>query len=137
MSTRGEIAIRMEDGTYRGIGCQHDSYPSHLGEVLFENYNTEEKVNALIDRGEASSIDKTLDECCFYADNGEKLRIDAYPSREALVQECNNDIFMEFLYIWENDKWYIYAVDRNERFIKHSQPAEYGLIREALLEANL
>lgn len=130
MSTRGVVAIKKSDGSYRGIWCQHDSYPDHLGDTLFKSYNTEEKVNELIDHGDASSIDDTINECCFYADHGEELSIDEYASREEIVRKCDDDVFMEYLYLFEDGKWYIYFQDSRRRYIKDGQPIEYKLLRE-------
>jgi len=56
MATRSTIAIRNADNTVTAIYCHWDGYLSHNGKILFENYNTEEKVRELIALGDLSVL---------------------------------------------------------------------------------
>jgi len=56
MSTRCRIGIQNNDGTITSIYCHHDGYPSGVGEVLLNNYKTEEKIRELLKLGDLSSI---------------------------------------------------------------------------------
>lgn len=57
MATRSTITLSTPEG-YDSIYCHWDGAPSHNGVVLFENYDTEEKVKELIALGSISSLNK-------------------------------------------------------------------------------
>ena len=83
MSTRCFIGIKSETETV-GIYCHNDGYPRYTGNILLNNYNTEEAVRALVEMGGASFVAKTVEESRFYhRDNGEaldKCDVSAMPS---------------------------------------------------------
>ena len=56
MATRSRIAIEKQDGTVESIYCHWDGYPENNGLILVENYTDPEKVQALIDLGDISSL---------------------------------------------------------------------------------
>ena len=60
MSTRVWIAKELDNGKYRSIYCHNDGYPSHTGMVLLKGYNTEEKLDELLDVGDISVIGEQL-----------------------------------------------------------------------------
>lgn len=60
MGTRGTIAIQNEDGTVTGIYTHWDSYLSHNGRILQENYTDEAAVRELIALGDLSSLGETV-----------------------------------------------------------------------------
>ena len=56
MATRATINLLLPDGKVRGIYSHWDGYPSRVGKLLQENYNTLEKVHALLDEGDVSIL---------------------------------------------------------------------------------
>ena len=56
MSTRSSISIKNSDGTFTGICCHFDGYPSGNGKILLEHYTEEAKVQELIALGDLSSL---------------------------------------------------------------------------------
>lgn len=56
MATRSRIAIEQPDGTVESIYCHWDGYPENNGQILVEHYGDHEKVQALIDLGDISSL---------------------------------------------------------------------------------
>jgi len=62
MSTRSNIAILNENGLYDVIYCHMDGYPQHNGAILFEYYDTEEKVRELIALGNISTLGQCIGE---------------------------------------------------------------------------
>ena len=62
MSTRGRIGIELPDGKIKSIYCHFDSYPDGVGKVLIKYYNDIDKINALIDLGDISSLGEVYDE---------------------------------------------------------------------------
>jgi hypothetical protein len=102
MSTQAAIIARTEDGTgYRGIYLHHDGYLSHAGYLLAEHYATEEQVQALIDKGDLSSLDTTLEECDSYANRGERLKIQAGNNSEAVETRIGHS---GHVYLWEGEQ---------------------------------
>jgi len=62
MATRGTIAIQNTDGSVTGIYTHWDSYISHNGRILEENYATELLVRELIALGDISSLQPLIGE---------------------------------------------------------------------------
>lgn len=50
MSTRSTIGIK-ENGIIRSIYCHWDGYPENNGKILYEHYNSKEKVEELLRLG--------------------------------------------------------------------------------------
>jgi len=65
MSTRSTISIETPEGI-RYIYCHFDGSLEHVGSILKEHYNTPEKINALINLGDISSLGKDLDRTVAY-----------------------------------------------------------------------
>lgn len=104
MATRSFIATK-ENESFKGIYCHCDGYPSHMQPVLIENYDTYEKVDTLIEMGDASYIDKTLEESVFYhRDRKEALHFTNGVSLEALINTAKNAA-CEYLYLFVGNKW--------------------------------
>jgi arylsulfatase A-like enzyme len=66
MATRALVGITENGETVDYIYNHFDGYPTGLGAVLVEHYTTVEHVRALLDLGDASSIESTLSKSCFY-----------------------------------------------------------------------
>lgn len=60
MATRSRIGMELENGTVKSIYCHWDGYPSHNGRILLEHYQDAEKVKALIELGDISSLEKEV-----------------------------------------------------------------------------
>ena len=60
MSTHANIAIYDEDTGVESIYVHSDGYPSYLGNMLLDNYYRVDKIEDLIDLGDASFIDKEI-----------------------------------------------------------------------------
>ena len=52
MSTRSYIAKQVGSNSYRTIFSQLDGYPSYLGMLLMDHYNTEDMVDKLLNLGD-------------------------------------------------------------------------------------
>lgn len=60
MSTRSAIIRKTEDG-YEGIYCHHDGYIEHVGKILYEDYQTKEKLDRLFALGDLSSLGERVE----------------------------------------------------------------------------
>lgn len=61
MSTRSRIAMIYEDDTVKSIYCHFDGYPSGVGKTLTNHYINPEKVKALMELGDISSLGITTE----------------------------------------------------------------------------
>lgn len=121
MATPCNIAIAINGG-YRSIYCHHDGYPSYMLPMLKNNYNTFEKAEALVNEGDASSVQAKLapvdpiahsepnfphekDVCVFYCRDMHEPYSRVAPifgTKQSTVQPH------EFTYIFEDGKWKAY-----------------------------
>lgn len=102
MSTRSNIAIQRKDGTKTGIYCHYDGYIEYVGAILYENYNTAEKVEELLALGNLSSLGTDIDSCfAYHRDGGEEL--------------CFSDDEQEFNYVFVEEKgiWYVTSISED------------------------
>lgn len=98
MSTRGYVGRLNEDGSVDAIYNHFDSYFDGLGKDLLKNFDTKEKVDALIARGDGSYI---LDEECY-----DDATPHHYTSKEEYLDKLDNDIFIEYIYLFVEGEWY-------------------------------
>lgn len=119
MTTKSRIGIMNEDTTITSVYCNWDGYPSYNGRILYENYNTEEKIRELISYGDLSSLGEDIindnnsgrTECKFYNKNIGSGTIKTYENiYEYEINGC------EYNYLFMNGKWY-YNTYMNPDFI--------------------
>lgn len=60
MATRSTIAMEFEDGSVKQVYCHWDGYLDHNGRILQEHYTDPAKLQALIEQGSISSLDKEI-----------------------------------------------------------------------------
>lgn len=118
MSTRSYIGIEDNDGTIMAIYCHWDGYPEWVGKILYNCYNTRDRVSLLINQGHLSCLKENIFDCEFYANMGEDLEMDSYPDRK-MYATINTD----FIYLFTKDNNWIYWED-------HSSPRNLGEILE-------
>lgn len=61
MSTHANIAILKPNGNIQSIYCHFDGYPQHVGQILHDHYNNQERVQQLIALGNISSLGEKLE----------------------------------------------------------------------------
>ena len=118
MATRATIAIQNEDFTVNSIYTHWDGYPSHMGTMMLNHYNTRKKVEKLISMGNASSINETIGEkhdfngerpknqCVFYErDRGDQNQEAKYhPNLRHYIEGRAQD--GEYCYVFTKRGWY-------------------------------
>ena len=60
MATRSYIAMKIGEDTYKGVYCHYDGYLDYNGLMLYEQYNTKERVEELISLGNISSLHEKI-----------------------------------------------------------------------------
>ena len=128
MGTRSCIGIHnKEENTVKHIYCHWDGYPSHVGITLLENYDTEEKINELLELGSLSSLGPIIgekrnfdtwhkdrvddkgntilaDQCIAHGrDRGEE---DTGPETHSMEEFKTIDTDQEWVYVWVDGKWH-------------------------------
>ena len=115
MSTRCTIGIKRQDGTFADIYCHYDGYLSGVGKELFENWNTAEKVELLIEGGTMSSLGSTIEACKFHHTSFGEKREDTLADTYASYKEYRNsdwfqsDSWIEFIYLFKDGKWWWFS----------------------------
>ena len=127
MGTRSAIAMKTEDGI-RSIYCHWDGYVDHNGRILKEFYSTDEKVKALLDLGDLSSLRQEIGEahdfdrhyaepnlegmfdnwCLAYGrDRGETdVEAKTFDDVKTWVESMANS-WCEYFYLWDGRDWIV------------------------------
>jgi hypothetical protein len=131
MATRSRIAIENQDGSITSIYCHWDGHIETNGVILNNNYNTKDKVEALIELGNLSSLDKTLETTVAYArDRGE----DSHQAIYSNVEELFEDGFssgVEYVYCFTKDGiWLVNELGSVNVAILSEVLEEEGLIKQ-------
>ena len=137
MSTRSLIGIRNNEGlTF--VYCHFDGYLDGVGITLVENYDTEDKVKALLEKGDMSSLGDSIDACDFY--NEDDSNASTIPDCEDIKDryyKCGQNCWADYVYLFEDGKWY-YTFEKckavNGDLVY--EPANWKLVVEGLNEKN-
>lgn len=107
MSTRSFICkYDANKKAYKAIYCHFDGYVKGVGAMLDANYDTESKVDALLDLGGISSLEATVEETRKNAYENSKPQYFTHIDEEF----ANSDIEFVYLYI-SKGLWQVYMVN--------------------------
>lgn len=107
MSTRSTISVLHADGAVSSIYCHWDGYLEHNGYKLLTAYRTQEQVEALVDLGDLSSLDVTLDKCvAYHRDRGEDRDNTKAVRHQSVAAYMDKLDVQEYNYLFANGKWY-------------------------------
>jgi len=102
MSTRAVIAAKCGDGSCKAVYVHYDGYG--LWPILQENYNSQDKVDALVALGDLSSLGDSLETCKAYGrDNGKAVEITVLDRLDDALTEL--DWGQEYIYLWDGSGW--------------------------------
>lgn len=126
MSTRSRIGIARNDGSIISIYCQCDGYPSHVGKMLLDYYDEENRIQDLIALGDLDVLEKRLipDYSTGGSHNYKNRQAGVtlagrrdfgnddsfpviYPNRAA-YEECGHECGVEYLYLFSCGFWECY-----------------------------
>jgi len=119
MGTHSRIGKLLPTGKVRSVYCHYDGYvQGGVGEDLFNHYQEESKIDALLDLGNLSGIGKEIGEkqdfndfpnqnpnwCLAYGrDRGQKgQEATVVESEEAYLKEEN----ASYIYLYKNGEWW-------------------------------
>ena len=115
MSTRSRIAIENQNGSVTSVYCHFDGYISGVGKTLKEYYTTQDKVEALIELGDISSLEMTpASTDAYHRDRGEDLHKTSYLCVEDLF-DLGFEGGIEYVYCFtKNNIWLVNKVGSNQ-----------------------
>lgn len=153
MSSRGYIAIQDDEGWITKIFLNHEAYPytnwspfEGAGEVLMTHYQDPDKIRRLIHRQhppaeppqppttieytgyDLDKLEPDLD-LCEYADYPTSIR--EVQDLDELLEEAEDDVFTEHLYLYINEGWWMYRGPNPETGL---QPLSFVIAQQAARE---
>jgi len=127
MNIKEAVIVLKEANKFKAIYSQWDNYPERLAPILNEYYNTKEKVEKLINQGDALFIAENIEKqnnakydyktsIFFHRDRNEIYELVAPKTFETFydLKKYSDQVNAEWLYIFENGIWYIYDIVENE-----------------------
>jgi len=154
MSTRSRIGMLVGKNEVRSIYCHHDGYCSYNGVILLDHWDTQDKIEALLNLGDISCLgheigedqgtgwfDKRYEALCGNPPSWDNARNDpryywclAYgrdrggENTDSVVHDIKNwpDCGAEYEYLWKNGQWYWRNTydKKNKRFTKLTHNSE-------------
>lgn len=125
MSTRSQILLKNEDGSFCGIYCHNNGSMYGVGEILLHEYQDLEKVINLIELGSLSSLKATLEDSrSYFRDLKEPWEwnkpIHRKSEKEIIDKKDGN---IEYVYIYNRlksnmNKWDIYFYNYRGKLVK-------------------
>lgn len=133
MGTRSNIIVERRDGKWSRVYCHWDGYPSHHGPILTEHYQTQQKAEALVRRGDMSSLaenctkpqghsfDHPKDGYCVYygRDRGEKdTQAEIFDTLAEAWPDENSGA--EYVYVWKRAEhaWFVGDADEGQQTLQ-------------------
>ena len=103
MSTNSLVAYLNEDGSVVSSYVHYDGYATGVGEMLLENYNSEERARDLATTlGYASSLRETVAASHEDRANSDVAEVyEDYHEFEEYIRECSH---LEYVYVWDSTK---------------------------------
>lgn len=138
MGTRSTIALEYADGTVGQVYCHWDGYLANNGKILLNHYQDPFKVRALLDEGDMSSLDTSVEGCAFYSERGEVCPQRTYKNADEYF-DCSQS--EEYDYILRNDNgtavWFVRHYTTDGAWVELGEAIADELIREAMEEEAL
>ncbi len=131
MGTRSYIAKQVGSNSYRTIFSQLDGYPSYLGMLLMDHYNTEDMVDKLLNLGDIYVLKPKLEPnanqphdflnrqkdvtLAFSRDFNEE----GFDASIKTLEELEENWEIEFVYVFtQENKWKYFAVGELEEGLR-------------------
>ena len=105
MSTRSNIVYDTGDAV-RAVYCHHDGYLDHNGRILFEHYNSEDKVEALIELGDFTSLKPTIEETRKKVMRSHSFEPEVYRTLDQYMYQVDG-CHIEYIYLWDKYMWWV------------------------------
>ena len=103
MSTRSNIAIENRNGSITSLYCHYDGYLSNNGKILAEHYSDPNKVRELFRGNGFRSLTTDPKDLDRYEGADDRIEY----NNEFNFIDCNDPLFIEYVYLYKNDTWYV------------------------------
>ena len=118
MATRSTISIINNDNTITSVYCHWDGYIAYNGKLLLLFYNNEAQVRALLEMGNISILDKTINKPEDIINSGDKNGFTIFYGRDRCEKNTESITFKnladfkqhfeEYNYVFYKNKWHLY-----------------------------
>ena len=129
MSTNSLVAYLREDGSVVSSYVHYDGYSTGVGEMLLENYNSEELARELAtDLGYASSLRETIATSHEDRANSDVSEVyEDYHEFEEYIRECSH---LEYVYVWDSTnvvggKWLVATWETSKKKVHNGTCYDY------------
>ena len=126
MSTNSLVGYLNEDGTVVTSYVHYDGYATGVGEMLLENYNSEELARELATTlGYASSLSETVAKSHEGRANSDEPEVyEDYHEFEEHIRECT---YLEYVYVWDchSDKWLVASWENTKKKVHNGMCFDY------------
>lgn len=126
MSTRCLIGRKIKDNKVEYIYCHHDGYLDGVGEILKTHYTNDSVIDKLMALGDLSALGEIAESnpnqfnfgkidynlCAAYRDDGEEDVDSTITTEKEYIDKLSTNIWIEYLYLWDGEKWYYRYGDR-------------------------
>ena len=113
MSTRSTIAVRQQDGSYLAVYCHNDGgldQPHGVGFKLVSHYSTTELAQSIVEAGNLSALDDTIDASDVYGRKCSRSYVQNRPVEPAGVfpdAETRFRFREDYNYTWTGVEWLV------------------------------
>ena len=135
MGTRSTIALEYADGAVGQVYCHWDGYLSNNGEILRLHYTNPFKVRDLLDGGDMSSLETTVEGCSFYKERGEDCPQNMYKNADEYFADCQQEEYDYILRQVEGEAvWFVRCYATNGAWVTLADARANELIAEGMEE---
>jgi len=125
MATRSVIFREKQEGIVVGKYIHWDGYPSYVGRILNDSYNTDNKVNLLFSHPYyISSLGETIEKTSWGDEDMEWSK----PIRILDVFEAAANSWVEWIYLYKDGQWYGTNLYLKNPHVLRTIPQLIGLI---------
>jgi len=126
MSTNSLVTILNKDNSVVSSYVHYDGYASGVGELLLENYNSEELARELATTlGYASSLKETVAKS--YEDRANSDEPETYEDYLEFEEMIKDSIHLEYVYVWDchKDRWMVATWETTEKKVHNGTCFDY------------
>ena len=127
MSTNSLVAyLRKEDNSVVTSYVHYDGNTTGVGEMLLENYNSEELARELAtDLGYASSLRETI--AASHEDRANSDVSEVYESYELFEEFIRESTYLEYVYVWDTheDRWMVATWETTKKKVHNGTCFDY------------
>ena len=126
MSTNAIVAYVGLDGTVTSSYVHWDGYTTAVGEMLLENYNSEETAKELATTlGYASSLSETVAKS--HEDRANSDEAIVHASFAEFEEYARENSYLEYVYVWTSTKWFVgsYTTEKKEVYTEDGRDYEF------------